>query len=125
LLYYTGEYIYLFDQHFHRLRVNNNKPSPSLHRFTSGVFTGQLPIPVMRLGPIQDVGKRIGYSSTIMALGVLCGTPISGAIIRRSGSDAIAGYKNAGWWSGSVVLVGVFTMLVARWLKLGGLRGRF
>ena len=81
----------------------------------------------MKFGPMHEVGKRVGYLGSAMSIGILFGTPISGALINsasRSG-NTIQGYRNAGWWSGSVVLLGVMMMFAARCLQLKGLKGRF
>jgi hypothetical protein len=66
-----------------------------LGRFGSGAFVCLLSVPVIAMGEIQDVGRRVGMSMTILAFGALAGPPISGAI-----NNATGGYKAVGYYAG-------------------------
>lgn len=48
------------------------------------------------MGPIGDVGLRIGMGLTVMTVGVVSGAPISGAILDSTGS-----FKNVGYYGGA------------------------
>ena len=48
------------------------------------------------MGPIEDVGLRIGMALTLMTIGVVSGAPISGAILDSTGS-----FKNVGYYGGA------------------------
>ena len=48
------------------------------------------------MGPIEDVGLRIGMALTLMTIGVVSGAPISGAILDGTGS-----FKNVGYYGGA------------------------
>jgi MCP family monocarboxylic acid transporter-like MFS transporter 10 len=53
------------------------------------------------MGEIEDVGRRIGMSMTILAFGALAGPPISGAIISARGFEA------AGYYAGTYICLTV------------------
>ncbi|KZV66522.1 MFS general substrate transporter [Peniophora sp. CONT] len=86
-----------------------------LYGAATGAFVALLAGPMMAMGPTEDVGRRSGMCFTIMSLGALAGTPISGAI-----QDATGSYKPAGVYAGTVVLVGMVCLAVSRWFILGG-----
>lgn len=52
-------------------------------------------MPVIALGEIEDVGRRVGVSLTVLATGALAGPPISGAI-----NNATGGFKVVGYYAG-------------------------
>jgi hypothetical protein len=52
-------------------------------------------MPVIAFGKIEDVGRRVGVSLTILATGALAGPPISGAI-----NNATGGFKAVGYYAG-------------------------
>ena len=52
-------------------------------------------MPVIAFGEIEDVGRRVGVSLTILATGALAGPPISGAI-----NNATGGFKVVGYYAG-------------------------
>ena len=90
----------------------------------------------MGFGRKEDAGRRMGVFQTAIALSALGGAPISGAI-----HDQTHGYKAVGVYAGmplrlhnhvailiqvtgTMVLISVCLMLVARSLILGRWRGR-
>ena len=62
----------------------------------------------------KDIGRRIGIFLSILALGSLAGPPISGAISNAAGGK----FELVGAYAGSMVLLGVVLMLIARWVVL-------
>ena len=52
----------------------------------------------MHMGPVEDVGLRIGMGLTLVTAGVIAGPPISGAIIDSTGS-----FKNVGYYGGEAL----------------------
>ncbi|KAK2464720.1 hypothetical protein APHAL10511_003296 [Amanita phalloides] len=91
-----------------------------VYGFCSGVYIGLMPNPLIAMGDMDDVGRRIGMFLSILALGALAGPPISGAI-----NTASRGYVAVGWYAGSMVLLGVAMMSATRWLVLRRWIGRF
>ncbi|KAI9459459.1 MFS general substrate transporter [Lactarius psammicola] len=85
----------------------------------SGAMTTPLPVPMMALGESTDVGHRTGMFFTIVSLGALVGTPISGAINLSTG-----GYTAVGVFAGCSVMVAVFLLVLSRYFVLGGWRGK-
>lgn len=51
--------------------------------FTSGIFISVMPAATGQISPVDKLGARIGAFSTAMALPVLVGTPIAGALIQE------------------------------------------
>ena len=41
-------------------------------------------LPIMAMGAIQDMGRRLGLFMTILSFGALAGPPISGAIFKAT-----------------------------------------
>ena len=54
-----------------------------------------LAAPMIALGGVEDVGRRVGMGMTILALGALAGPPISGAVERATG-----GFEAVGFYAG-------------------------
>ena len=50
------------------------------------------------MGPVSDVGLRIGMGLTVVAIGVITGSPMSGAILDGTGS-----FKDVGYVGGALV----------------------
>jgi len=75
--------------------------------------------PMMALGDCANVGRRTGMYLTIIAIGALSGTPISGAINHHTG-----GYTGVGLFAGSSVIVGVFLLVLSRYFVLGRWKGK-
>ncbi|KIY49057.1 MFS general substrate transporter [Fistulina hepatica ATCC 64428] len=86
----------------------------------SGTYVSTFVMPIYEMGEIGDVGRRTGMALTITAVGALAGPPISGAI-----NNATGGYTVVGYYAGSVVMCGVFLMLIARYMVLRKLWGKF
>ncbi len=74
---------------------------------------------MMDLGDTSDVGRRLGMFMSISALGALAGPPISGAINRATG-----GFMAVGWYAGSMILIGVVMMGIAKRIVLKSWLGR-
>jgi MCP family monocarboxylic acid transporter-like MFS transporter 10 len=86
----------------------------------SGTFVALLVQPAIALGALDDVGRRVGTFMALLAAGALAGPPISGAILAATG-----GYTAVGAYAGSAVLVACAIMAAARYVVLGGWRGKF
>ena len=108
--------------------------------FGSGAYVSLCTLPVMAFGEMEDVGRRVGMSLTILASGALAGPPISGAINAATGDFKAVGYY-AGMpapsaplamhiWliditcAGGMIVLAVMLMVLTRQLhlnwKLGG-----
>ncbi|KIO04205.1 hypothetical protein M404DRAFT_1000711 [Pisolithus tinctorius Marx 270] len=87
--------------------------------FASGTYVSLVVAPLIAMGNVDDVGRRVGMYMTIAALGTLAGTPISGAINARTG-----GFKDPGFYAGGVVMFSVLLLFVVRYLHLGQLYGK-
>ncbi|KAH8106910.1 MFS general substrate transporter [Cristinia sonorae] len=86
---------------------------------TSGVFVSLINAPFMAMGNPHDVGTKVGMAMTIIAIGAITGPPISGAIYTASG-----GYKDMGYYAGSVIILSCVMMAISKRLILGQWRGR-
>lgn len=64
-------------------------------RFGSGAYVSLLAAPMIALGEVEDVGRRVGMGMTILALGALAGPPISGAVEHATG-----GFEAVGFYAG-------------------------
>ena len=71
--------------------------------------------PFMEMGNPHDVGAKVGMGMTMIAIGAICGPPISGAINTASG-----GYTAVGYYAGSVVIFSCVIMAWCRWCILKG-----
>ncbi|KAJ7099515.1 major facilitator superfamily domain-containing protein [Mycena belliarum] len=91
-----------------------------VYGFSSGAYVSSFMLPIYHLGEIADVGRRSGMAMTLTAIGALAGPPISGAINTASG-----GYSAVGYYAGSMVLAAIVLMLLARYLALGKMWGKF
>ncbi|KAG2150668.1 MFS general substrate transporter [Suillus bovinus] len=85
-----------------------------------GAYVCLYSAPLVAMGQIEDAGRRVGMFLSLLAFGGVAGPPISGAISTTTGGFAAAGY-----YSGGIVLFGVAILLVARYLHLGRLWGKF
>ncbi|KAF5382811.1 hypothetical protein D9757_007269 [Collybiopsis confluens] len=70
-----------------------------LYGFTSGTVVSGFIIPAFLLGDISEIGQRTGMIMTVGAIGGLFGTPIGGAINKRSG-----GFEQVGYFAGQSTL---------------------
>jgi hypothetical protein len=81
----------------------------------SGAFISLSPTAIASLSPSLDVvGQCIGMCFTVSSLGVLIGSPVSGAILRRTGL-----YLGSQLLSGSVLLVASALIVSARFAMVG------
>lgn len=100
-----------------------------IYGFCSGMYVSLMTQPIMNLGGEGDIGRRIGMFMTILAVGALCGPPISGAIQVSTGSFKMTGVfagelilspSDQGligtYIKGTVVIVGVIFMAITRLL---------
>ena len=73
-----------------------------LYGFSSGAFVSLPATAIVTLSPsLRVVGTRLGMCFAVTSLGILIGTPVSGALLTSTGS-----------WTGTQIFSGV-TMLVA------------
>ncbi|KAG8807403.1 hypothetical protein FRC17_004480 [Serendipita sp. 399] len=87
---------------------------------TFGAYVGLLPSPAASLGPLHSIGERIGFQLTIMSIAILIGSPIAGAI-----RDLPLGFRGAGAYAGSFIVLGVgFMMLTKKAVTKQWLHGR-
>jgi len=91
-----------------------------IYGMASGVYVSLLPAPIMAMGQTHDVGLRIGMSMSLLAFGAVAGPPISGAI-----NTATGGFKDVGYYAGSVVVLAVVLMWISRHLVLRKFWGKF
>ena len=68
-----------------------------------GGFVSLLPVPVVGMGDIQDLGRRLGISMALISIGVVVGPPISGAIYTSTGGYEAVGYYAGEYFSGGGV----------------------
>jgi len=85
-----------------------------VYGFTSAIFLGLVAIPIIHMGETADVGRRAGIVYSLNGAVVLAGSPISGAIIDRTG-----GYQGAGVWAGCAILVATALLWITRSLITG------
>lgn len=116
---------------FHLAHLHND-------RFSTGAYIALSANPVMDLGVVDDVGRRVGMWLSILSIGALAGPPISGAI-----NSATGGFEAVGYFAGesllhcnlllytdsnpplgSSVIIGVFFMCLTRQLILGQFIGK-
>ncbi|KAJ7573639.1 hypothetical protein C8J56DRAFT_804131, partial [Mycena floridula] len=63
-----------------------------LYGCSSRVYLCLLVQPVIAMGTNDDVGRRLGMTLSIMALGAVAGPPVSGAINTTTGGYKVVGY---------------------------------
>ncbi|KAI1794304.1 MFS general substrate transporter [Ganoderma leucocontextum] len=80
---------------------------------STGAIIATLVYPFTRMGPVSDVGVRIGMGLTVMSIGILAGPPISGAIV-----DATGSFRNVGYYAGSMLALSAVFMFVVRHLTI-------
>ncbi|PSN67532.1 MFS general substrate transporter [Corynespora cassiicola Philippines] len=80
----------------------------AFYGFFSGTFVSLPPTIIVHLSlnARDKIGTRLGQSFAVVAVGLLIGTPIGGAILDRSGFDAIWIYGGCMLAGGAVLLVG-------------------
>ncbi|KAJ4334815.1 hypothetical protein N0V95_009073 [Ascochyta clinopodiicola] len=89
----------------------------AFYGFFSGSFVSLPPTIIVRLSQDkrEKIGTRLGQSFAIVAVGVLIGTPIGGAILDHRGFDAL-------WTFGGCLLFGSAVVLMAARISFGGWR---
>ncbi|KAG1863601.1 major facilitator superfamily domain-containing protein [Suillus subalutaceus] len=92
----------------------------AIYGFSLGAYVSLYSAPLVAMGQMEDAGRRVGMFMSLIALGGAAGPPISGAI-----STATGGFVAAGYYSGGSIIFGVALLLVARYLHLGRLWGKF
>lgn len=60
-----------------------------------GGFLSLLPVPVVVMGGVHDLGRRLGTAMAFISIAVVIGPPISGAIYTPA-----KGYKAVGYYAG-------------------------
>ncbi|KAG1761557.1 MFS general substrate transporter [Suillus occidentalis] len=92
----------------------------AIHGFSIGAYISLYSVPAVAMGKMEDAGRRVGMFMSLIGLGGIAGPPISGAIRTATG-----GFVDAGYYSGGCIIFGVALLLVARYLHLGRLWGKF
>ncbi|KAG1782385.1 MFS general substrate transporter [Suillus placidus] len=92
----------------------------AIYGFSSGAYISLYSVPAVAMGNMEDAGRRVGMFISITGFGGFAGLPISGAICTTTG-----GFVDAGYYSGGSIIFGVALLLVARYLHLGRLWGKF
>lgn len=83
-----------------------------------GCYVSLLAPAVASLGGVEDVGRRFGMVSSMMAFGSLLGAPVSGEILQ------VSDFHGVSYYAGSIVLTAAILMAIARQLYLGGFWGK-
>ncbi|KAG2154105.1 MFS general substrate transporter [Suillus clintonianus] len=92
----------------------------TLYGFSAGAYVSLYSAPAVAMGKMEDAGRRVGMFMSLIAFGGVAGPPISGAI-----STATGGFVAAGYYAGGMILSAVVLLVVARYLHLGRLWGKF
>ncbi|KAG2068851.1 MFS general substrate transporter [Suillus decipiens] len=87
----------------------------SIYGFFTGGYVSLFTVPAVAMGKIEDAGRRVGMFMSLVAFGATTGPPISGAISTASGGFVAAG---------GIIMCAAVLLLWARYLHLGGLRGK-
>lgn len=86
-----------------------------LFGFFSGTFVSLPPTAIVSLSPhLGVVGTRMGMAFTVASLGLLVGTPVSGAILNSTGK-----WIGPQTLAGATTFVAVFFLVLARICKAG------
>jgi len=91
-----------------------------IYGLSFGAFVSLFTVPVVAMGEIEDAGRRVGMFMSLAAFGAIAGPPISGALISPT-----KGFLVAGYYAGGTIVVSVILLLVARYLHLRSLWGKF
>lgn len=92
----------------------------TIYGFSIGAYVSLYSVPAVAMGKMEDAGRRVGMFMSLIGFGGIAGPPISGAI-----STATGGFVAAGYFAGGSIIFGVLLLLVARYLHLGRLWGKF
>ena len=86
-----------------------------LYGFFSGTYVSLPPTALVSLSPhLRVIGTRMGMSFAISALGLLVGTPVSGAILKSTGR-----FLGPQLLAGSTILAAAAFMVASRLYKVG------
>jgi len=86
-----------------------------LYGFFSGAFVSLPPTALVGLSPhLRVIGTRMGMSFAISALGLLVGTPVSGAILKSTGH-----FLGPQLLAGSTILLAAACIVASRLYKVG------
>lgn len=91
-----------------------------IHGFSIGAYISLYSAPAVAMGRMEDAGRRVGMFMSLIGLGGVAGPPISGVIYTATG-----GFIDTGYYAGGSIIFGVALLLVARYLHLGRLWGKF
>ncbi|KAG0707851.1 MFS general substrate transporter [Suillus ampliporus] len=92
----------------------------AIYGFSYGGYVSLYSAPAVAMGKMEDAGRRVGMFMTLIAFGGVAGPPISGAIRTATG-----GFVEAGYYAGGVIIFAVMLLILARYLHLGRLWGKF
>ncbi|KAG1787916.1 MFS general substrate transporter [Suillus plorans] len=91
-----------------------------IHGFSIGAYISLYSAPAVAMGRMEDAGRRVGMFMSLIGFGGIAGPPISGAICTATG-----GFVDTGYYAGGSIIFGVVLLLVAQYLHLGRLWGKF
>lgn len=91
-----------------------------IHGFSIGAYISLYSAPAVAMGKMEDAGRRVGMFMSLIGFGGIVGPPISGAICTATG-----GFIDTGYYAGGSIIFGVALLLVAQYLHLGRLWGKF
>jgi len=83
-----------------------------VYGFFAGAVVALMPPCIAQITPMHEIGSRVGILYAFVGVSVLCGAPVTGALISKyPGAD---GYRYAGAFSGACVLGGAALTVAAR-----------
>ncbi|KAG2106781.1 MFS general substrate transporter [Suillus discolor] len=91
-----------------------------IHGFSIGAYISLYSAPAVAMGRMEDAGRRVGMFMSLIGFGGIAGPPISGVICTATG-----GFVDTGYYAGGSIIFGVALLLVAQYLHLGRLWGKF
>lgn len=102
------------------LWIPARSPAPTiafsaLFGFTSGTFVSMGPALVQQISKVDEIGMRMGTSFCFVAIAVLIGNPIAGALISRNNGE----YLYLQIFCGLVMTVGSMFLIAARYIQCG------
>ncbi|KAG1734342.1 MFS general substrate transporter [Suillus lakei] len=97
----------------------------AIYGFSTGAYVSLYSVPVVAMGKMEDAGRRVGMFMSLVGFGGIAGPPISGAIRTSTGGFVAAGYYAGKFMTRGSIMIGVVLLLVARYLHLGQLWGKF
>ena len=95
--------------------IGGNIAFAILYGYFSGGIVSLPAVALTHLTPdLRMLGTRMGMNSAICSIGSLCGSPVAGAILRRTGT-----YLGVQLFSGLALVVSAFLLVCVRWAKVG------